>query len=406
MGPKSAAGARLLEGVRVLSFTQFYLGPVAAQYLADMGADVIKVEAPGHGSWERSWSPGDVWAGDVSLLLAVGTKNVRSLTLDLKHDDSREVIERLVESADVLVHNFRPGVMERLGLGYEELSAINPRLVYAFGSGYGTGHEYSSLPGQDLLLQGLSGLAAITGPGDRAPSPTGAPIVDAHGGTLLALGLLGALYHQQRTGEGQEVEVTMVQAALDLQGEPLLTHLNGGERLDRPDAPLASTYGVAPTGVYPTKDGFIAITGSTPSSLADLAGVLGDPAELAPYLEPDGNTFEAREDIYEALATHTREHTTDELVEALRALKMWCMPVLSYPEMLADPVVRAVDPIIEVDHPRAGAIRVLKHPIRYGSGDATAASVAPDVGEHTDTILQELGYSPADISGLRDAGAV
>ncbi len=401
-----SGGAKLLEDVRVLSFTQFYLGPVAAQYLADMGADVIKIEPPGRGAWERSWSPGDVWPGGVSLLLTVGTRNVRSLSLDLKHEQAREIIERLVESADVLVHNFRPGVMERLGLGYDELSTINPKLVYAVGSGYGTGHQYSELPGQDLLLQGLSGLASVTGPGNQAPFPTGAPIVDAHGGTLLALGMVAALHHQRRTGEGQKVEVTMLQAALDLQGEPLLTHLNGGEQLERPAVPLVSTYGKAPTGIYPTADGHIAITASTENSLYDLSRVLDDPDELREYLAPEANTFEEREAIYEALASCTRGSTTHALVEACREARLWCAPVLDYPQMLDDPVVREVDPVTTVKHRRAGDIRLLKHPIRYGSGEASVESVAPEVGEHTVAILGQLGFSDDQITGFREQNVV
>jgi crotonobetainyl-CoA:carnitine CoA-transferase CaiB-like acyl-CoA transferase len=399
-GNHANGGARLLEDVRVLSFTQFYMGPVAAQYLADMGADVIKIEVPGRGAWERSWSPGDVWPGGVSLLLALGTRNVRSLSLNLKHQKARDVMTRLVNSADVMVHNFRPGVMERLGFDYESLKAINPRLIYAYGSGYGTGHRYSDLPGQDLLLQGLSGLAAITGPADRAPTPTGAPIVDAHGGTLLALGMLAALHYQRRTGIGQKVEVPMLQAALDLQAEPLMTHLNGGN-LEKSNRPLASPQGRAPSGIYPTRDGFIAITGSSPSSLADMSTVMGDPPALAPYVAPEANTFEAREAIYDALASCTQMYDTEDLINRLRGANVWCAPALGYTDMLEDPVVREVAPVSTARHPRAGDLQLLRHPIRYSSGDPEVRSVAPDPGEHTDAILRQLGYTDEDISALR-----
>jgi crotonobetainyl-CoA:carnitine CoA-transferase CaiB-like acyl-CoA transferase len=201
----------LLSGIRILSFTQWLLGPAAVQYLGDMGADVVKIERPGAGAFERSWAGGRTFANGESLCFMLTHRNVRSVSLDIKSAAGQAVARRLIESADVLVENFRPGTLERYGLGYEDAKAIKPDIIYASGSGYGTDDTpYRDQPGQDLLLQALTGLAAATGRGNEVPTPAGAAVVDQHAGLLLATGILGALFERERTGKGQRVEVTMV----------------------------------------------------------------------------------------------------------------------------------------------------------------------------------------------------
>ena len=245
---------QLLSGVKILSFTQFLLGPVAVQYLADMGADVIKIEIPGSGAWERSWSGGQTFPGGVSAFMLLSHRNVRSVTLNLKDSQGQQIALRMAERCDVLVENFRPGVLERFGLGYELIRERNPRVVYASASGYGSDSPYRDLPGQDLLLQAISGLASITGRASEAPIASGTAIVDQHAAALLAMGILGALFHRERTGQGQRVEVTMLQAAFDLQLEPMTYYLNGG-KVELPRERIGSTYHEAPYGLYQTKDG-------------------------------------------------------------------------------------------------------------------------------------------------------
>src|SRR5215470_19072122 len=207
----------VLSGVRVLSFTQFLLGPSSVQFLADLGADVIKIEPPGGALWERHWSGCNVFLNGVSAFFLLAHRNQRSLTVDLKHPEGLAIARRLVEGADVLVQNFRPGVMERLGLGWEAARALNPRLVYVSASGYGESSPYRDRPGQDLLLQALSGLASISGRAGQPPTPVGTAVVDQHGATLLAMGVLAALLERARTGQGVHVEVSMLRAASDLQ---------------------------------------------------------------------------------------------------------------------------------------------------------------------------------------------
>lgn len=386
----------LLEGVRVASFTQFYLGPVAAQYLADMGADVIKVEPPGRGAWERSWAPGEARPGGISVLLLLGSRNVRSLSLDLKNQQGQDVARRLCASVDVVMENFRPGVMERFGLGYESLRDLNPGLIYASASGYGRDSQFRNLPGQDLLIQSESGLAWITGYEGDLPVVAGAPIIDAHGAALLALGIAGALVRKARTNLGERIEVTMMQAAFDLQAEPVAVYLNGGV-LEKPRVPLGSAYTSAPYGVYPTADGYITLS---MSPLTDVIAALGDPKGLSKYKALPNEGFEQREEIYRALAEVLAHKPTGEWVARLRERDIWCAPIVTYADMLDNPIVQDVDPIVTTTHPVAGAVKLVKHPIRYGSGVAELRSVAPPVGAHTAAILESLGYSKSEVEQL------
>jgi crotonobetainyl-CoA:carnitine CoA-transferase CaiB-like acyl-CoA transferase len=389
-------GLRLLEGVRIIAFTQFLLGPACCQYLADMGADVIKIEPPGRGAWERSWSGADTFIGGVSAFFMMANRNLRSVTLNLKSPRGVDAARRLIETADVMVENFRPGVMDRLGLGYEDARRLNPKIIYAAGSGYGGDGPYSHLPGQDLLIQAISGLGANTGTEEQGPTVSAAAVVDQHSASLLAMGILAALVNRGRTGEGQRVELVMVQAALDLQAEPIVYHLNGA-KLRRPSTPLADTFHAVPYGFYATEDGHIAIS-MTPVKV--LSEVLGSPAELAPYEDP-ALAYTKRDEIRAALDPFFRKRKTAEWVELLRAHDIWCAPVKNMTETFEDVAVKHIAPVLEFDHPRAGRVRVLKHPVRYSSGEATLRRPPPDLGEHTGEVLGELGFSAADIEAMK-----
>jgi crotonobetainyl-CoA:carnitine CoA-transferase CaiB-like acyl-CoA transferase len=394
-------GLRLLEGVRILAFTHFLLGPAACQYLADMGADVIKIEPPGRGAWERSWSGADTFIGGVSAFFMLANRNLRSVTLNLKSPRGVDVARRLVETADVIVENYRPGVMDRLGLGYEDVRKINPRIIYASGSGYGGDGPYRHLPAQDLLIQAISGLGANTGTEDQGPTVSAAAVVDQHSASLLAMGILAALVNRGRSGEGQRVELNMVQAALDLQAEPVVYHLNGAQ-LQRPKTPVADTFHAAPYGFYATADGHLAISLAPVKALSE---VLGSPPELVPYEDP-GIAYSKRDEIRAALDPYFRVRTTAEWVDLLRAHDIWCAPVNNMTETFEDVAVKHIAPVLEFEHPRAGRVRVLKHPVRYSSGEATLRWPPPDLGEHTDEVLTELGYTADQVAAMRADGDV
>lgn len=388
----------MLSGIRVLSFTHFLQGPSAAQLLSDMGAEVIKVESP-TGAFERSWSGPDAYVNDVSVFFLLGNRNNRSISINLKSPAAQGVLHELVRSADVLVENFRPGAMERLGLSYATLREINPRLVYASLTGYGPDGPYKDRPGQDVLLQAMSGLAAATGGASAPPTPVGASIVDQHGAVLGAMGILAALMNREKTGEGSHVESNLLSAALDLQIEPLAYHLNG-YRGQRSRSNISSTFYKAPYGVFETADGFICLSLSSPAVLSDL---LNDKS----FDEISADQEHAkREIINDRVAFHLRTEPTAHWEELFTQKKIWFAPVNDYDAVINNPQVIHNGNIIELDHPEAGQVRVLGHPVSYNGQRPAPRTVPPLLGEQTLDILQELGLDEGTVNELISSGAV
>ncbi len=400
MSPDSRPPLSVLAGVRVLSFTQFLMGPSAVQTLADLGADVIKIEPPGGTLWERNYAGCDLYLNDVSVFFLLAHRNQRSLTLDLKQEAGREVARRLIAEADVLVQNFRPGVMERWGLGWDEAHALNPRLIYASASGYGDASPYRDRPGQDLLMQGLSGLAWLSGRAGEAPTPVGAPIIDQHGATLLALGVLAAIIERGRTGQGLRVEASLLRASLDLQLEPVSYFLNGA-RLEKSETEICSMFHPAPYGVYETSDGHVIVSISPFRALADALAL----PELAALADAP-RRFHAREDIARAIAPVLKTRTTAGWLDFFAERGVWAAPIQTYAETFADPAVQASDAVEETVHPVAGPVRVLRFPVELSTGRAGLRRPPPGCGEHTEEILRAAGYGDAEIVRLRAAAVI
>ncbi|NUO72439.1 MAG: CoA transferase, partial [Frateuria sp.] len=347
-----------LDGLLVIDLSQFLSGPSAALRLADLGARVIKVERAGSGDICRSLYLTDTDVGGDSTLFHAINRNKESLALDLKEPQDLAALRRLVEQADVLIQNFRPGVIERLGLGWDAARAINPRLVYAGVSGYGESGPWSGLPGQDLLAQSVSGVTWLNGNAQDGPVPLGLSVADMLAGHVLTEGILAALVRRSITGQGALVQTSLLEALVDLQFELLTTHLNDGGRLpQRAGFRNANAYLAAPYGIYPTRDGFLALA---MMPLEQLAQNLPLPA-LREYTAADA--FGKRDEIKRVIAATLAQHDTAHWLARLRPADVWCAEVLDWPRLLETEAFRRLDMLQTVRRGDGTPVRTTRGPL-------------------------------------------
>ncbi|WP_157987822.1 CaiB/BaiF CoA transferase family protein [Jiangella endophytica] len=377
-----------LDGVRVLDFAHMMQGPWAAEMLADLGADVIKVEVVGTG--ERGRQSGTTFLNGVSAQFLAMNRNKRSLAVDLKTPAGLHVAEALIGTADVLIQNFRPGVMERLGLGWEQARDLNPSLVYCTASGYGADVPDPRKPGQDLLAQARTGALWLTGTAGAAPTPAGPFVADVHAATMLALGATAALLERARTGRGRLVEVDLVGAMLHQTVQEVVSTVNSGEPPRRPSVP-GSAYLEAPYGVHATADGFVAISLTTMEALA--AGL--DAPELLERFPSKEAATTGRDELNALVGRLVATRPAREVLDALDAAGVWCAPVNDHREMTTDPYVRWDRRRLEVKHPVAGTVELVGNPITLDGEQLPARRPAPLLGEHTAELLSELGLDTA-----------
>lgn len=386
--------------MKVLSFCHYLQGPAATQYLADLGADVIKVE-PLRGAFERHWSGGKSYIGDVSAFLLSANRNKRSLAIDLKTERGRDTILKLVEGSDVVVENFRPGVLDRLGLGYEAVRARKPDIIYASATGFGADGPGATRPGQDLLMQARSGLVAATGSRESGPTIVGAAVVDQHGASLLAMGILAAFTRKLQTGEGTRVETSLFQAAIDLQTEALTKYFarsTSGDVMSR-GRNIGSWYHDAPYGAYALQDCHIVLSMNDPRKLADAL----DSDRLRDLADID--RYEERERYAAAVADELRGFRFADLAERFDVHGIWFERVQTYEDLKQDPQARHIGAFDEITLDNR-TVTLTAHPLRYDGARPEIRSMPLAPGCDSREILAERGFSEDEINHLAEDGVI
>jgi crotonobetainyl-CoA:carnitine CoA-transferase CaiB-like acyl-CoA transferase len=392
---------KALEGVTILDFGHLLQGPFATQLLADMGANVIKIERAGSGDMFRSMTFFAKWVGgSESPNFLAWNRNKRSIALNLKSRKVHGIIMEMAGKADVVVQNFRPGVLAKLGYGYDDFKSVNPAIIYCSGSGYGEEGPYLDRPGQDMLIQGLAGLVANTGRGDAAPVPAGAGLADQIGAMNMVYGILSALYYREKTGKGQKIEVNLLAGMLAHLAQEYVGVLNLGEDFVRPNSGIGHPGMQAPFGIYETRDGgYLSIAMSPFKTLYE---TLGAP-QLAIYDDLE-TLFAKRDEVWEKVNAETRKFDRDELLAKLLAVDIWCAAVNDIRQASEDPQVRHMGMITTYEHPRAGTVRVVAPAVKMSETPATIERPAPLVGQHGREILAEFGLSSDAIAALEKEG--
>jgi len=391
--------ARALEGLRVLDVTQVMAGPFCAMLLADLGADVIKVEPPAGDSTREM--PGAV--GTDSPSFNAVNRGKRSIVLNLKSGDGRDAFLRLARTADILIENYRPGVMDALGLGYGTLSALNPRLVFASISGYGQTGPARAKGGFDLIAQGVSGIMSITGEPGGAPVKAGVPLTDLSAGLFALVGILAAVEHRHRTGAGQQVDTSLVDAGVALSVWEATEYFSG---IGVPAA-LGSAHRMnAPYQAIRCADGYITLGAANERLFRRLSEVLGHPEWVhRPEFADNASRVANRERLAERIEAITAEQPRTHWLALLEANDIPCGPINNYAQVFADPQVIARAMVVDTEHPALGRLKTLGSPIKMSATPADVSRRAPQLGEHTDEVLREAGFSASEIAALRQSGA-
>jgi formyl-CoA transferase len=391
-----------LEGLRVIDLTQAMAGPFCTMNLADMGADVIKIEPPGEGEPTRQL--GAVQKNGHSATFMTMNRGKRGLAVDLKHPEGVEIMKRLAATADVFVQNYRPGVAERLGLGYTALAAINPRLIYCAISGFGATGPYAPRGGYDLIAQGMSGLMSVTGDEAGPPAKSGIPISDLAAGLFAAYGILCALEYRERTGEGQFVDTSLLESAMALTVWESSEYWATGQS----PKPMGSAHRLsAPYQALRSKDGYFTVGANNDKLFAQLCGVIGRP-DLPADARFAGRAqrLENRQSLIAEIEAATLTQPRDLWLARLDEAGVPSGPINNYAEALADPHTVARDMVVDLVHPGAGVIKALGVPVKLSDTPGAVERAAPLLGQHTSEILEALCYSQKEQQALQSRGVI
>ncbi|MCK5011716.1 MAG: CoA transferase [Deltaproteobacteria bacterium] len=389
--------AKALEGIKVLDLSRALAGPYCTMMLADMGAEVIKLEMPGRGDDSRSWGPPFV-EGESAYFMSIN-RNKKSITLNMKSDKSTEIVHKLIKQSDVLVENFRPGAMERLGLGYEQVKAMNPRIIYCSISGFGQDGPYRMLPGFDQVLQGMGGLMSITGELGGPPIKVGVAIADISGGMFASNGILVALYNREKTGKGQMVDVSLLDSQVAWLTYRAGAYFASGEV----PQPMGSGHPViVPYQAFKAKDVFINIAVGNDQlwerfcKAVSLENVMNDPK-----FATNAKRVENREEIVKIISDLIVTKDGEEWLKILTDAGIPCGPIYTVDKIFADPQVLHREMVKELDHPKAGKVKVTGIPIKLSDTPGEVETAPPVLGQHTQEVLTELGYNDKDLEKLK-----
>ena len=390
-----------LNGIRVLDVTQVMAGPYCAMLLCDLGADVIKVEVPPSGDASRRMAGA---RGSDSPAFNAVNRGKRSIVVDMKTAAGREIVLRLADGADVLIENARPGVMARRGLGYDDLKAVNPALIYASISGYGQTGPHGARGGFDLVAQGVSGIMSVTGEPGGAPVKAGIPLTDLGAGLFAASGILAALHYRTRTGEGQHVDTSLVEAGVALSVWEATEYFSSG----RAPQPMGSAHRMsAPYQAVACADGYVTIGAANDRLFERLCRLLGHPEWTSdPDYADDTARVANRQALAELIEVVTRTRARAHWLALFEEHGVPCGPINTYAEVFQDEQISARDMVLETDHPTLGRLRTLGSPLKMSRTPPRPGRPAPLLGQHTDEVLREAGYAPGDLTALRTAGVI
>jgi crotonobetainyl-CoA:carnitine CoA-transferase CaiB-like acyl-CoA transferase len=366
--------------------------------MADMGADVVKIE-PLHGDWQRNWSLKDAYINGESVSFLAFNRGKRSIALNLKHPSGKEAALKIIQSSDVVLENFRPGVMDRLGLGYEYLSSVHPKLIYCASCGWGQDGPYLTRPGQDLLAQAVAGVLYLNGKAGDPPSPVGMGIADLTASYHIVSAILAAIYHRDHTGEGQRIDINLLNSILTLATQEATLYFNTHTEPERSAAGIGHPCVGAPMGVYRTRDGYIVVAMMPLGKVAELVAIEGFEGN------DSRNMLEDRDEVKRKLEPGFARKTTAELMEIFMAADIWAAPVNAFPAMERDPQVRHNQIVVSFDHPKVKQFRTIGPPIRF-SRTPSSVKRPPLLGEHSREILEEVGYDDAKIENLCRDGVI
>tara|TARA_X000000950_G_scaffold36000_2_gene38467 strand:+ start:2371 stop:3606 length:1236 start_codon:yes stop_codon:yes gene_type:complete len=392
-----------LSDVKILDFSHLLAGPFATQILGDYGAEVYKIERIHVGDDFRRWNFFNKKVGNYSSASYMAwNRNKRSIALDIRKPETKKIIYKMAESCDVVIQNFRPGVMAKRGYGYEDFNKINPKIIYCSGSGYGESGPYLNKPGQDLLLQGITGLAKNTGRFSYPPTQLGAGIADQLGSLNMVIGILSALHYRNRTGRGQEIKVDLMSALLQHQLQEFVAVLNLNQEFERPESGVGHPGSGAPFGIYKTKDDYITIA---VASLEDLSEILND-EDLKKYSEgPSGAMgsdlqIKKRDEIFHYIENLTKNFTTDFLDKKLSEKGCWSAPLKTHKQVYDDPQVKHMNMFTTFHHNNYGEVKTVSPAVKLSETPTKVTRPVPMIGEHGFEILKEFGYSDEEINNF------